>query len=153
MIESHSMLSTISFLIDCELFVKRLLCKTLMKLQQFNWSNRWLCLWHIHYTGFDAKTITINLLEHSIIYRYHFIFRLVEAPIDRFDPKICRQHLQECLKKVLKCYDSLYESAGVEKDARDAAVHRELIESLYLLLNLGSSEALARAICIPIEFK
>lgn len=78
----------------------------------------------------------------------------MEEPIDRFDPKICRQHLQECLKKVLKCYDSLDELKDVKnEDARVAMAHRELIESLYLLLNLGSSEALARAVKISAKFK
>lgn len=71
-------------------------------------------------------------------------FRLVEEPIDRFDPKICRQHLQECLKKVLTCYDNLDESQN-----RVEMPNRETIEALYLLFNLGNGEALSRAISLP----
>lgn len=79
--------------------------------------------------------------------------RLSEEPIDRFDPKICRQHLQDCLKKVLRCYDSLDESLDANSDVKKAAKHRELIESLYLLFNLGSGEVLARAVQIPQLYK
>lgn len=82
-----------------------------------------------------------------------FVFRLVDEPIDRFDPKICRQHLQECLKKVLRCYDHLNETENVDEAVKAATLHREFIESLYLVLNLGSSEALARAIRIPQQFR
>lgn len=74
-------------------------------------------------------------------------FRLVEEPIDRFDPKICRQHLQECMKKTLACYDDLDENNDIS--ALPTNPHRVTIESLYLLFNLGSSEAMARAIKIP----
>lgn len=82
--------------------------------------------------------------------------RLVDEPIDRFDPKICRQHLQECLKKVLRCYDVLNEQScnnRVDIHSEAATIHRGFIESLYLLLNLGSSEAMARAIQMPKKFK
>lgn len=83
---------------------------------------------------------------------------MVDEPIDRFDPKICRQHLQECLKKVLRCYDVIDEkSYSNDRDdlrgSEAATIHRGFIESLYLLLNLGSSEAMARAIQIPKKFK
>lgn len=79
-------------------------------------------------------------------------YRLVDEPIDRFDPKICRQHLQECLKKVLRCYDILNEQFDDGRN-KAATIHRGFIESLYLLLNLGSGEAMARAIQIPEKFK
>lgn len=82
---------------------------------------------------------------------------MVDEPIDRFDPKICRQHLQECLKKVLRCYDVLNEQSACknhsDQDIEAATIHRGFIESLYLLLNLGSSEAMARAIQIPKKFR
>lgn len=83
-----------------------------------------------------------------------YTYRLVDQPIDRFDPEICRQHLQECLKKVLRCYDAINESIQKKcDDMRTALIHRELMESLYLLLNLGSSEALGRSLRIPSQFK
>lgn len=81
----------------------------------------------------------------------------MDEPIDRFDPKICQQHLQECLKKVLRCYDVLDEQSSCnnrsDADIETASIHRGFIESLYLLLNLGSSEAMARAIQTPKKFR
>lgn len=74
------------------------------------------------------------------------VFRLVEEPIDRFDPKICRQHLQECLKKVLTCYDNLDEA-----EKKVELLNRETIESLYLLFNLGNGETLSRAVKLSIR--
>lgn len=79
--------------------------------------------------------------------------RLSEEPVDRFDPKICRQHLQDCLKKVLRCYDHLDESSGSKDNLIRATKHREFIESMYLLFNLGSGEVLARAIQVPKQYK
>lgn len=71
-------------------------------------------------------------------------FRLIEASIDKFDPKICCQHLQECLKKCLVCYDRMDEM-GVSL----ASIRRDTIESMYLLFNLGNAEALTRFIKLP----
>lgn len=59
-----------------------------------------------------------------------------------FDPKICRQHLQECLKKVLSCYD-----AFKEEEINNA--NREIIESIYLMFNLGDIDAIKRAFSLP----
>ncbi|XP_031640631.1 germinal-center associated nuclear protein [Contarinia nasturtii] len=105
---------------------------------------------------FDEIT-TIELIEPMIMFLAYSLYRLVDEPIERFDPKICRQHLQECLKKVLKCYDTLDESSeknhGDDADVQKAVAHREFIESLYLLFNLGSGESLARALHTPSKFK
>lgn len=84
-----------------------------------------------------------------------FKFRLIDAPHDKYDPKICHQHLQECIKKVLFCYDELDAARVTQVDPRMKAFgdynlsNRELIESLYLIFNLGSSEALSRIFQIP----
>lgn len=60
-----------------------------------------------------------------------------------FDPKICENHLQEVLKKVLVCYDE----TGIISRERDH------IESIYLLFNLGDSKALERGLKIKNLFK
>lgn len=98
--------------------------------------------------SFNRIFLNINSLTfHSLN------FRLSEEPVDRFDPKICRQHLQDCLKKVLRCYDHLDESSGSKDNLIKATKHREFIESVYLLFNLGSGEVLARAIQVPKQYK
>lgn len=52
--------------------------------------------------------------------------------MDIFDPKINNQHTQECIKRLLSLYQKV--------DGRHS--HREEFESLYLLFNLGQTEAL-----------
>lgn len=75
------------------------------------------------------------------------VCRLIEAPIDKFDPKICRQHLQECLKKSLVCYDTM-DMSHVQLSS-ETPQRRETIEAMYLLFNLGNVEALTRFIKLP----
>lgn len=77
--------------------------------------------------------------------------RLSEMPIEKFDPKICRQHLQECLKKALTCYDDIYD--GIKNVNAEEMERRAIIESIYLVFNLGSVEALTRAIRLPKSVK
>lgn len=54
---------------------------------------------------------------------------------------MCRQHLQECLKKLLCCYDAVRGDKALR--------HRHTFESMYLVFNLGSSEAIARGLSLP----
>uniref|UniRef100_A0A182JTX5 SAC3/GANP/THP3 conserved domain-containing protein n=1 Tax=Anopheles christyi TaxID=43041 RepID=A0A182JTX5_9DIPT len=70
-------------------------------------------------------------------------YRLCEAPIAEFDPKICAQHLQECLKKVIRCYEELDEAS--DKHLVDD-LNRFEMERLYLSFNIGSPEATQSAI-------
>lgn len=72
-------------------------------------------------------------------------------PVTSFDPKMCKQHLQECLKKVLSCYDILDLSYDLNEKYSNS--NRCFMESLYLLINFGSSEALSRSINIPKEIR
>lgn len=72
-------------------------------------------------------------------------------PIDKFDAKICRQHLQECLKKSLVCYDAM--DMTHDRISNDATKRREIIEAMYLLFNLGKAEALTRFIKLPVHVR
>lgn len=75
--------------------------------------------------------------------RFHILsgYRLCESPLDEFDPKINNDHTTECLKRLLCFYEaewpSAYESTRTE------------FEAYYLLHNLGSFEALNRAVTLP----
>lgn len=84
---------------------------------------------------------TIELLEPMIIFLAYSYYQLCDVEISKFDPKICGQHLQECLKKVLKCYDDLAEN-------QNKSTKRPLIEAIYLIFNLGSEEAMQRAVMV-----
>lgn len=72
-------------------------------------------------------------------------------PLTSFDPKICKQHLQECLKKVLSSYDLLDLRSDLNEKYSNS--NRCFMESIYLLINLGSSEALSRSINLPKDIR
>lgn len=96
--------------------------------------------------NFNAS-LTIELLEPIIMFLAYSLYRLAEVPIGKFDPKICRQHLQECLKKVLTCYDVIY--ADRSRTNVEHMERRAIIESIYLVFNMGRVEALMRALRLP----
>ena len=75
--------------------------------------------------------------------RFHILsgYKLCESPVDVFDPKINNDHTSECLKRLLCFYETEWPSAY--KDTRAE------FEAYYLLHNLGSFEALNRAITVP----
>lgn len=69
------------------------------------------------------------------------LYRLSGSPLNLFDPKICSQHLQECLLKCLICYDEL----EFEKHEH-ALENRETIEAIYLMLNIDNPVSLQRTL-------
>lgn len=96
---------------------------------------------------------TIRLLEPMIMFLAYSRYRLCVESVDNFDPKICDQHLQECLKRVLCCYDEVYAESGLGNMNLNEIRSRNFIESIYQLFNLGSIEALKRTTCLPAEIK
>lgn len=86
-------------------------------------------------------TTTVKFLEPIIMFLAYSRYRLAGETPHNFDPKICEQHLQECLKKILVCYDNLAESKYSE--------NRYVIEALYQIFNLGTTESLTRGISLP----
>lgn len=95
-----------------------------------------------------AATDTLDILEPIVCFLAYSAYVLCESHINEFDPKICNTHLQECLKKVLRCYDDLDEESAPYDQAR-----RIRMEALYLAFNLGSSEALTRGINLPKDIR
>lgn len=87
---------------------------------------------------------TLELLEPTIIFLAYSYYQLCDHDISKFDPKICGQHMQECLKKALTCYDSVVTKPG----KRPTHSKRPLIESIYLVFNLSSEEARQRALSV-----
>lgn len=75
--------------------------------------------------------------------------RLCEVPIGHYDPYVCNQHLQECLKKLL-CY---YDEVERTKRSGDLLENRHHLEAIYLTLNLGNVEAIARGVVLSNELK
>lgn len=97
---------------------------------------------------------TVKILEPVVMFLAYSRYALCEEAIDNFDPKICDQHLQECLKRVLCCYDDLYLNGTTQEEIsfKDEKI-RIFMECLYLLFNLGSPEALHRTLKVPKNIK
>ncbi|EDV51199.2 SAC3 domain-containing protein 1 [Drosophila erecta] len=97
---------------------------------------------------YDARQ-KICLLEPIVMFLAYSRYRLCEEPIEKFDPKICNQHLQECLTGVLCCYEELEDlECSKERSIREIE-RRCFIESLYQVFNLGSPESFTRALTLP----
>ncbi|XP_050074976.1 germinal-center associated nuclear protein isoform X2 [Anopheles maculipalpis] len=84
---------------------------------------------------------TLPILEPIVRFLAYSAYHLCEVPIAEFDPKICSQHLQECLKKVLRCYEELDQASITASNS-----NRFEMERLYLSFNIGSTEATQSAI-------
>lgn len=85
----------------------------------------------------------ITLLEYAVRFYIYAGYRLCEEPIDRYDPKINAQHTQECLKQLLSLYSACDSSSE----------NRVEFESLYLLFNLGQTEALQHYYELPSDIR
>ncbi|XP_054731831.1 germinal-center associated nuclear protein [Anastrepha obliqua] len=92
---------------------------------------------------------TLKLLEPMVMFLAYSRYRLCEEHIDNFDPKICDQHLQECLKRALCCYDD----SNVNSLNLNELNRRNFVEAMYLLFNLETTEALNRAMSLPDEVR
>ncbi|XP_017843928.1 uncharacterized protein LOC108600708 isoform X2 [Drosophila busckii] len=103
---------------------------------------------------FDAKQ-TIRLLEPICMFLAFSSYKLCAENIEKYDPKICHQHLQECLNVVLCCYKQLDEEQQKQKmEATLLELQRRcFIESLYQVFNMGTSEALKRALTLPAQVR
>lgn len=99
-----------------------------------------------------AALPTACLLEPIIMFLSFSRYNLCEEAVHNFDPKICDQHLQECLKRVLCCYDELYLDPDEELTFTQEKT-RVFMECLYLVFNLGNAEALQRSLNVPENIK
>ncbi|CAO1327217.1 unnamed protein product [Diamesa tonsa] len=93
---------------------------------------------------------TIELLEPIVIFLAFSLYKLSSASITQFDPKICTQHLQECILKSLCCYEQLDEVPGKPSYNKN---NRILLEGIYLLLNMSNTRALQRGIKLSPDLK
>ncbi|XP_050313953.1 germinal-center associated nuclear protein [Anthonomus grandis grandis] len=103
---------------------------------------------------------SICLLQPIVRLYAYATYRLCEEPIANFDPYINKTHLQECLKRLLCLYDECDRMFGCENDdLKNASFmkvleqNRPLFEAMYLVLNLGNTIALTRALSLPKMWK
>lgn len=75
----------------------------------------------------------IAILEMNVRFLVYASYRLCSESRDRFDSHINDTHLQECLKRLLVLYST----------SDDSSVHQAEFLALYLIINLGSTEAMS----------
>jgi SAC3 domain-containing protein 1 len=78
-----------------------------------------------------------------VLFMSFCLYRLSDLQISHFDPKICKQHLYECLLKCLICYDKL---DLMKKEDGYKSQNRQIIESIYMLTNMNEFCAWERAL-------
>lgn len=98
--------------------------------------------------SFSGKK-TLQLLEPIVMFLCLSMYRLSGSSLSTFDPKICLQHLQECLLKCLTCYDEVDRT----KQQVCSSERRVTIEAIYLMLNMEHASALYRAVQLDENIK
>ncbi|XP_060524325.1 germinal-center associated nuclear protein isoform X2 [Cylas formicarius] len=93
---------------------------------------------------------SICILQPIVRFHAYAAYRLCEEPQHLFDPVINTSHLQECLKRLLTMYDDCCTN-NIDEDmlVRHLKDVRPEFEAMYILLNLGNSTALTRALRLP----
>ncbi|GFS00344.1 SAC3 domain-containing protein 1-like [Elysia marginata] len=85
----------------------------------------------------------ISILEQVVRFHLFASYRLRDAEISEFDPVINKQHLLECLKRLLYLYKV---TPGYHHE-------REEFEGIYLLDNLGDPHALLHCLGLPAQLQ
>lgn len=92
-------------------------------------------------------------------------FRLCEEEISSFDPLLHKKHFMEYLKHLLVCYDEIdlstrenslidhLQNLNIENDTTYNLNNRSLLESIYILSNLGDPNGLLRFLSLPQKIK
>lgn len=84
----------------------------------------------------------IPILEKIVRFYVYSSFRLQHKPKSVFDLHLNNIHLQECLKRLLVLYKEVKEEEVLENRAE--------METIYILHNLGSTEALSHSYHLPL---
>lgn len=87
---------------------------------------------------------------------------MCEEQIANYDPVLNQTHLQECLKRLLYLYDDTdrllckFDKGDNFDEIKKNLMYvdtRPFMESLYLIVNMGSTEAIDRALKLPKMWK
>ncbi|KRT79920.1 hypothetical protein AMK59_6780 [Oryctes borbonicus] len=91
----------------------------------------------------------ISLLEPIVRFYTYSAYRLCEYPIEQFDPVLNNNHLQECLKRLLKLYDESEYFSNDKANAKEIDFSsRPFFEALYIIFNLRDKNAIIRGLSI-----
>ncbi|XP_076239506.1 SAC3 domain-containing protein 1 [Calliopsis andreniformis] len=105
---------------------------------------------------------SIQILEPIVRFLVYSAQRLCDRSTSEFNVKINNQHLFECITRLLILYDERDAaviatgcSMTTEKESKLSRNndHRQQIEAMYILLNMGDFESLRRAFGLPLYLK
>lgn len=83
---------------------------------------------------------------------------MCEEDISNYDPVLNQNHLRECLKRLLYLYDDTdriihkFDGSNMTLDIKANLLYtdsRSFMEGLYLIVNIGNTEAMNRAVNLP----
>ncbi|CAL7934820.1 unnamed protein product [Xylocopa violacea] len=113
----------------------------------------------------DAST-NIRLLELIVRFLVYSSQRLCERSTSEFNGKINDQHLAECITRLMILYDGSEVERDFAMEKLDGGTDeskktkktsnkkdREQMEALYILLNMGNTEVLTRALRLPSDLR
>ncbi|XP_076275524.1 SAC3 domain-containing protein 1 isoform X1 [Rhynchophorus ferrugineus] len=95
----------------------------------------------------------INILQPIVNFYAYASYRSCNESISNFDPVLHRRQFQECIKRLLCLYDECDHKKICNKAYEEIQKSRPYYEALYVLLNLGNTDALSRAIRLRSQFK
>lgn len=98
-----------------------------------------------------TSTEQISIFEPITRFHIYFGYVLIGESETNFDPFINNTHIQECLKRLLVCYDESdydivknFNELTVNNSNSNCLKNRQDIEAAYMLFNLPHIEAMAR---------
>ncbi|XP_065157007.1 germinal-center associated nuclear protein-like [Atheta coriaria] len=103
------------------------------------------------------KHEAICILQPIVRFYAYASYRMCDEPLQKYDAHLNNKHFQECLKRLLSLYDDCEEFETRFPHRIDCSTlyadSRPQIEAIYVLFNLGSGEALNRALRLNERWK
>ncbi|XP_054003951.1 germinal-center associated nuclear protein isoform X1 [Hylaeus anthracinus] len=103
---------------------------------------------------------SIQIFEPIVRFLVYSAQRLCDRSISEFNPKINNQHLTECITSLLVLYDKKEQNDKPDSLDLDRCMqklslndNRQEMEALYILLNMGNTETLKRALSLSSDLR
>ncbi|XP_076390003.1 SAC3 domain-containing protein 1 isoform X2 [Megachile rotundata] len=106
----------------------------------------------------DESSTGIKLYESMVRFLVYSAQRLCEENSCKYDRHTNQLYLAECVTHLLKLYDTNpinKDCLAIDKRLKNLTLNndRERMEALYILLNMGNSESLNRALNLPLYLR
>ncbi|KZC09028.1 PREDICTED: SAC3 domain-containing protein 1 [Dufourea novaeangliae] len=100
---------------------------------------------------------SISIFEPIVRFLIYSAQRLCTRTISEFDATLNNKHISECISHLLALYDEWDKVDGSKLDKLVEKLKlsddRQQMEALYIILNMGNTEALTRALTLPLTLR